>query len=115
MNLSDGGAPPRQHPTTRVDAEGVEPAQSFEVVVDGENVQKCLRTAARERGYEVKLRTKTEELRAFMESQSDFKAERNFIQTIIESRGHICQFYPKYHCELSPIEPYWGAAKRFAR
>ncbi|KAI0070612.1 hypothetical protein K474DRAFT_1687385 [Panus rudis PR-1116 ss-1] len=28
-----------------------------------------------------------------------------------DSRGHICDFYPKYHPELNFIEQYWGAAK----
>ena len=33
------------------------------------------------------------------------------LQEHIESRGHLCDFYPKYHCELNFIEQYWGTAK----
>src|SRR6267154_5541526 len=33
------------------------------------------------------------------------------LQEFIESHGHLCDFYPKYHCELNFIEQYWGAAK----
>lgn len=33
------------------------------------------------------------------------------LEEFIASRGHICDFYPKYHCELNFIEQYWGAAK----
>ena len=34
---------------------------------------------------------------------------------VIECRGHLCDFYPKYHCELNFIEQYWGAAKLIYR
>jgi hypothetical protein len=30
---------------------------------------------------------------------------------MVEARGHFCDYYPKYHCELNFIEQYWGAAK----
>jgi hypothetical protein len=44
--------------------------------------------------------------------QPDFVAQKPLLQEIIEERGHICDFYPKYHCELNFIEQYWGAAKQ---
>jgi hypothetical protein len=43
--------------------------------------------------------------------QPDFVSQKSQLQELIESRGHLCDFYPKYHCELNFIEQYWGAAK----
>ncbi|KAJ7222149.1 hypothetical protein GGX14DRAFT_352858 [Mycena pura] len=43
--------------------------------------------------------------------QSDFVNQKSALEELIEQRGHICDFYPKYHCELNFIEMYWGAAK----
>lgn len=44
-------------------------------------------------------------------NQPDFMNQKSALEELIESRGHICDFYPKYHCELNFIEMYWGAAK----
>jgi hypothetical protein len=44
-------------------------------------------------------------------NQADFVSQKPQLQELIESRGHLCDFYPKYHCELNFIEQYWGAAK----
>lgn len=49
--------------------------------------------------------------RRLLFSQPDFMAQKSQLQESIESRGHLCDFYPKYHCELNFIEQYWGAAK----
>ena len=35
------------------------------------------------------------------------------LQTLIESKGHECIFYPKFHCELNFIQFYWAAVKRY--
>ena len=43
--------------------------------------------------------------------QPDFTDQRSQLQELIERRGHLCDFYPKYHCELNFIEQFWGAAK----
>ena len=43
--------------------------------------------------------------------QPDFTLQGPQLQEFIESCGHLCNFYPKYHCELNFIEQYWGAAK----
>jgi hypothetical protein len=43
--------------------------------------------------------------------QPNFVAQKSQLQEQIVSRGHICDFYPKFHCELNFIEQYWGAVK----
>lgn len=47
--------------------------------------------------------------------QPDFASQQSELEEYITSRGHICDFYPKYHCELNFIEQYWGAAKHIFR
>ena len=44
-------------------------------------------------------------------SQDDFMNEKPEIQHYLEGRGHICMFYPKFHCEINPIEMLWGYMK----
>ena len=44
-------------------------------------------------------------------NQPDFVSRKRKLEEIIEKRGHICDFYPKFHCEPNFIEQYWGAAK----
>ena len=43
--------------------------------------------------------------------QPDFISQKSQLQELVESCGHLCDFYPKYHCKLNFIEQYWGAAK----
>jgi hypothetical protein len=40
--------------------------------------------------------------------QEDFANEKPEIQHYLEGRGHICMFYPKFHCEINPIKMVWG-------
>ena len=44
-------------------------------------------------------------------TQPDFVNQKSELEEYIVFRGHICDFYPKFHCELNFIEQYWGAAK----
>ena len=41
--------------------------------------------------------------------------QKSHLEEFITSWGHICDFYPKYHCGLNFIEQYWGAAKLIYR
>ena len=43
--------------------------------------------------------------------QDDFVNEKPELLQYLESRGHMCLFLPKFHCELNPIELVWGYAK----
>jgi len=43
--------------------------------------------------------------------QDDFLNEKPEIQHYLEGRGHVCLFYPKFHCEINPIEMLWGYMK----
>ena len=50
--------------------------------------------------------------RRMMFNEPDFVGQKSALEELYASRGHICDFYPKFHCELNFIEQYWGAAKR---
>jgi hypothetical protein len=47
--------------------------------------------------------------------QPDFTNQKSALEELVTSRGHICDFYPKFHCELNFIEQYWGMAKSMYR
>lgn len=50
-----------------------------------------------------------------LQAQPDFLEQKTAITLEVEKAGHLCELYPKYHCECNFIERYWGAAKRRAR
>lgn len=45
-------------------------------------------------------------------NQPDFADQKPALVELIESRGHICFFYPKFHCATNFIEQCWGCAKQ---
>ncbi|KAJ1300453.1 hypothetical protein OPQ81_005268 [Rhizoctonia solani] len=47
-----------------------------------------------------------------LSTEADFKAEKPLLQLVVEEVGHLCILLPKFHCELNPIEMYWGYAKQ---
>ncbi len=49
--------------------------------------------------------------RRVLYNQKDFRDQKGALQELVEARGHICDFYPKFHQELNFIEQYWGAYK----
>jgi hypothetical protein len=48
-----------------------------------------------------------------LSAQPDFLSQKCHQQEVIEAAGHMCIFYPKFHCELNYIESYWAEAKRW--
>ena len=53
--------------------------------------------------------------RKILAAEPDFCEQTGRLQEEIEARGHKVIFYPKFHCELNPIEPYWCRAKWYTR
>ena len=53
--------------------------------------------------------------RKLMAAQPDFLAQTGKLHEKLVEAGHLVKFFPKFHPELNFIEPYWGAAKRYAR
>jgi hypothetical protein len=51
----------------------------------------------------------------FLDEEPPVENQKSHLEEFITTRGHICDFYPKYHCELNFIEQYWGAAKLIYR
>ena len=43
--------------------------------------------------------------------QPNFMSQKSQLQELIKSCGHLCDFYPKFHCKFNFIEQYWGVAK----
>ncbi len=48
-------------------------------------------------------------------NQLDFTCVKSHLEEVIMVHGHLCDFYPKFHCELNYIEQYWGAVKLLYR
>lgn len=137
MNLGPGGKQPIMRSTTFFDING---QQKIQQMIFDENhpdatmrgQPKGIRRVLMERGLwregltldcrMCKDKKSVEDLlrinccaRRIMASQPDFIAQKSAIVELIESAGHLCIFFPKFHCELNFIEMYWGVAKRYTR
>ncbi|KAH9129561.1 hypothetical protein AeMF1_000377 [Aphanomyces euteiches] len=131
MNLGSGGS----QPIMRNGSFGFDKTpQSMCFPINHENPSlagkpKGLRIVLQERGlWRGEMRLKCKETvvlsnsnpvvccaRHCMAAQPDFLQQQSQLEETVRARGHECLFFPKYHCELNPIESFWGAAKRHAR
>ena len=44
-----------------------------------------------------------------------FWNRNSLVQETVEAAGHLCLFFPKFHCELNFIEFFWAQVKKYLR
>ena len=106
MNVHPGGKQPKMRDTVWNSSN-----QSM-VLADG--TPKGMKLVLQERGVDTRGLS-AEKMREILSNHEDFKTQKTIIEEQIQSRGHICVFFPKFHCKLNPIEHNWCHAKKEAR
>ena len=106
MNAGPGGKQPVMRDTIW---EG-----QVQKLVDDEGVPKGMKAILKERNIDI-TGMKVHELRENLKKFPDFANHKTLLEEYVEQRGHICLYYPKFHCELSPIERVWCQSKQYTR
>ena len=106
MNVGPGGKQPVMRDTVW---EG-----QVQKMVDACGIPKGMKIILEERGIDTRG-MKAKDMRELLKSFPDFKRQSTLLETYIQQRGHICIYYPKYHCELNPIERVWCQSKKYTR
>ena len=106
MNVNPGGKQPLMMDTTWND--------EIQTMVYPDGVAKGMKAVLEERGVDTDG-MKAAEMRTMLKTYEDFKNPKTLLENLVENRGHLCVFYPKYHCEMSPIELVWCHAKKYTR
>ena len=83
-------------------------------MVDACGISKGMKIVLEERGIDT-TGMKAKDMMELLKSFPDFKRQPTMLETYIQQRGHICIYYPKYHCELNPIEHVWCQSKKYTR
>ncbi|KAI3648086.1 hypothetical protein MP228_005940 [Amoeboaphelidium protococcarum] len=134
LNKSDGGKAPILRDGYFTNAEGRIVVQKMQFTeADGQRdkigVQKGIQTILQERGLWPEKATFNLKCKQvcngqtndpccalwLLQNQPDFKAQKTWIEEIVSEAGHVFIAFPKYHCELNPIESVWGNSKQFTR
>ena len=95
MNVGPGGKQPIMCDTTWNGA--------LQTMVQADGKVKGMKMILEERGVDTK-NMRAEDMRKKLKTYSNFKIQKTLLEEYIEERGHLCLFYPKFHCELSAIE-----------
>ncbi len=72
---------------------------------------KGMKAVLEERGVNTKG-MKANDLKSALKTHPDFQEQKPLLEEFVGGRGHICVYYPKFHCELSPIERVWCHSKK---
>lgn len=83
-------------------------------LVDENGTPKGMRVVLQERGADT-VGMKAKDMRDLLKTFPDFKNQTTKLEDYIKSRGHVCVYYPKFHCELNPIERVWCQSKKYTR
>ncbi|KAF8229809.1 hypothetical protein L208DRAFT_1479048 [Tricholoma matsutake] len=123
MNKSDGGKQHVQHDTIIPQSNPVaEHRGTAQKMTLPDSRPKGLEHVLTEHGFDVcKMHAKCAPVCPFenidccmvclLSKQEDFINQESLLETHIKKAGHKCIFLPKFHCELNPIEMYWGWVK----
>ncbi|KII84350.1 hypothetical protein PLICRDRAFT_46228 [Plicaturopsis crispa FD-325 SS-3] len=123
MNKSNGGKQRKQRDTVIPESNPtVELRGRPQKMTTPSGEAKGLQMVLEERGFNVSnLRAKCSPVCPFesqnccmarlLSQQDDFKNQISMLESLIKKAGHECLFLPKFHCELNPIEMYWGWCK----
>lgn len=106
MNVNPGGKQPKMR-STMFNGE----VQQM-TLADGR--PKGMRLVLEERGVNLDGK-KAKNMVEILKTYDDFKTSKAILTEVIECRGHMCIFLPKFHCELNPIERCWCQAKKHTR
>ena len=106
MNVGPGGKQPAMRDTIW--------GGEIQKMVDTNGLPKGMRTVLHERGVDT-TGMRAKEMRNMLKTFPDFKNQKTILEECIEERGHICVYFPKFHCELNPIERVWCQSKKYTR
>jgi hypothetical protein len=116
MNKSNGGKQRKQKDTViPMNNPTVECRGKTQKMTTEAGVPKGLQQTLEEHGFDIRaMRVKCFLVCPFennnccmaqlLSKQDDFRNQISLLKQNIRTRGHICVFLPKFHCELNPIE-----------